>query len=126
MKEILVVGCGGFIGAVCRALLAKAVQDRAAGDFPAGTLAVNLLGCFIIGLLMVAAEREARFMTPEAKALLVTGLLGSLTTFSTFGHETLMLMRDQHYSLALSNVLTNVCTGLLAVAGGRALGGKLF
>ena len=120
LREILLVGIGGFVGAVARYVVSGAVQQHADGTFPAGTLAVNVLGCGAIGGLMALVE-EGGALSPDLRLLLLVGLLGSFTTFSTFGHETLALLREGDLPLSVANVGGNVVLGLLAVFAGRAL-----
>jgi fluoride exporter len=114
MKELIFVGLGGFVGAISRYGLSELVDRSLGKNFPAGTLTVNVLGCLVIGLLMALVEAE-KFTDKSLQFFLITGLLGSLTTFSTFGHQSLQLLRRGSISLALLNVLCNVCVGLLAV-----------
>ncbi len=120
MIELLWVGFGGFVGAVSRFLLSNWVQDQHGGTFPAGTLAVNSLGCFALGLLMASLDRG--WLSPQARYFLSVGVLGALTTFSTFSWDTLELVRAGSTSLALVNVLSNVVIGLGAVSLGFWLG----
>ena len=92
MSKILLVGFGGFVGAVLRYGISGWVQRWTGSvNFPYGTLAVNLLGCLVIGLLAGLAEDRGLF-TPEARLFLFIGVLGAFTTFSTFGIETLNLL----------------------------------
>ena len=124
MWELLAVGCGGFVGAVARWGLSSWVQRLAGGGFPMGTFAANMLGCLFIGV--VFALVDARPEWPQhVRLFLMVGLLGAFTTFSTFGHETLDLIRDGAWVLALLNVLGSATVGLLAVLVGRAIG-RLF
>lgn len=95
---------------------------RLAGTwFPWGTLAVNVVGCFAIGLLMGVVEGRGG-VGGELRLFLSMGLLGSLTTFSTFGYETVALVRDDHIGLAAASVAANLVVGLVAVVAGLALG----
>ena len=87
------------------------------GFFPWGTLVVNVLGCLVIGVLMELA-REEEYLSGNARLLLVTGLLGSLTTFSTFGYETILLMAENKLPLAFLNVALNVVVGCAAIFAG--------
>ena len=120
MMQIMAVGCGGFLGAVARYSLSSFVGRRMGEGFPAGTLAVNVLGCLLIGALMsVVATRES--VSPEMRLLLSTGFLGGLTTFSSFGQETVELLRAGDIRLALLNTGLNVILGLLAVLAGGFL-----
>jgi CrcB protein len=121
MVKLLVVGFGGALGAMLRYLISTWIQARVDGDFPAGTLVVNVLGCFFLGGIMVFVhEREG--LSPEARLLLTMGLLGSLTTFSTFGHETVVLLGEGKLAAGLGSVAANVVVGLLAVLLGQAIG----
>ena len=120
MIQLLIVGMGGFVGAVARWGTDGLIQRVAGESFPAGTMAVNILGCFFLGLLMALVE--VRESIPESMRLFIgIGLLGSFTTFSTFGNETLELLRSGSIHLALVNVIVSVVVGLGAVWLGRCL-----
>ena len=91
--DILLVGLGGFAGAIARYVLGGWVLHQTLGaKFPWSTFVVNIAGCLIMGLLSGLAERLEWF-TPQARLLLLTGLLGGFTTFSAFGLETVHLLR---------------------------------
>ena len=109
----------GGAGAVLRYGLAGLVQGRAGADFPWGTLAVNVLGCFAIGWLATAAERSV--LAPELRIALLVGLLGGFTTFSTFGLETWRLLEDAELGRALANGLGSVVACVIAVVLGVAV-----
>lgn len=118
VKTLLLVGLGGAIGAVCRHLLGAwllplATQHR----FPLGTLAVNVLGCFLIGLLAAFLQRHAP-ADQTLRPFLITGILGGFTTFSAFGLETLDLIRRGDPATAVLYVAASLVLGLLAVWGG--------
>jgi CrcB protein len=121
LSQSLLVGAGGFVGAALRFGVSGGVQ-RLAGfsSFPYGTLAVNVLGCLAIGLLSGLAESR-QVLTPEARLLILIGLLGSFTTFSTFGYETLTLLRDGVLLRAAANVALQIGLGLGAAWAGLAL-----
>ncbi len=115
MLLILLVGLGGFFGAVMRYLVSRWVQDIISGfSLPYGTLTVNIIGCLLIGLLAGFSENRNMF-GPEARALLFIGVLGGFTTFSAFGYETVDLLRDGKSMAAFSNVGLQVSLGLAAV-----------
>ncbi|QDT16109.1 fluoride efflux transporter CrcB [Alienimonas californiensis] len=118
---IVAVAVGGAAGAVCRFLVSRAAAER----FPVhpwlGTLAVNLAGCFLIGLAMYAAAERGR-LSPATRGLIVTGFLGGLTTFSTFGQEAVSLVRGERLPIALLHVGANVLGGLALVWAGRRVG----
>jgi len=102
---LLAVGMGGFLGAISRFLLSTMIQKFAGATFPWGTLGVNVLGSFLIGFLFLYFEQV---ISPTQKALLITGLLGALTTFSTFSLETVLMLQNSLYVRALANVSINV------------------
>lgn len=115
MMPYLLVGIGGFLGSVARYQMSLWVlQLSGPTRFPLGTLAVNLIGCLVIGLLAGLAERHALF-SQEAKLLLFTGLIGGFTTFSAFGLETVNLLRRGEWLIATSYVTASLLLGLTAV-----------
>ena len=105
LATILAVGVGGFFGAIARFLIASAVQKLSGSLFPIGTLSVNIIGSFLIGFLYLYFSQT---INPLAKAMLITGFLGALTTFSTFSLETVLLLQDGLYFKALLNIMLNV------------------
>ena len=121
MTNILLVGIGGFIGSVLRYLASGAVQQAVKRlDFPYGTLAVNVIGCLVIGFLAQYGERHGAFSN-ESRAFICVGILGGFTTFSSFGNDTVNLVRENFVMNALVNVGANVILGLLAVWLGRTI-----
>lgn len=121
MTNILLVGFGGFIGSILRYLASGAVQQSMKRlDFPYGTLAVNVIGCFIIGFLAQYGEKHGAFSN-ELRAFIFIGILGGFTTFSSFGNDTINLARENFVMGALANVGANVILGLLAVWLGRTI-----
>lgn len=119
IHSVLYVALGGAFGSVLRYLLGTWTQSLSKSiDFPYGTLAVNLIGCFVIGFLSQLAESRGAF-TPESRAFVFIGILGGFTTFSSFGNETLNLVRDGEMLNALANVGANVILGLMLVWLGR-------
>lgn len=113
MKSVLLVALGGALGSMARFKLSGWVLQQTPGwRFPAGTLAVNLIGCFVAGLLAGLAVKQDVF-TPEARVFLFTGLLGGFTTFSAFGLETLLLLKRGEAGVAIANVVVSVVAGLL-------------
>ena len=118
---ISLVALGGAVGSVSRYLLGTWIQSASRSiDFPYGTLTVNLIGCFVIGFLSQLAETRGVF-TPETRALVFIGVLGGFTTFSSFGNDTLNLLRDGATVNALVNVGANVILGLALVWLGRTV-----
>lgn len=121
LANIFLVGAGGFLGSVLRYLVSGWVQQSAKTlDFPYGTLAVNVIGCFVIGFLAQLAESRGLF-TSESRLFVFVGILGGFTTFSSFGNETLNLARDSQMMNALANIGANLLVGLFAVWLGRAV-----
>ena len=119
LERALLVGLGGFLGSLGRYGVSGLALRALGPAFPFGTLAVNALGCFAIGAVMFAAE-DRELLSPSARAFLAIGVLGGFTTFSAFGHETLVQLRDGHCGFAAANVAANVILGLVAVWLGRA------
>ncbi|WP_331452958.1 fluoride efflux transporter FluC [Streptomyces sp. SS162] len=115
----LLVLAGGALGAPLRYLTDRAVQSRHDTVFPWGTLAVNMLGSLVLGVLAGAA------VASPAYALLGTGLCGALSTYSTFSYETLRLSRAGATGYAAANVAASVVASVAALALGAALGGAL-
>jgi CrcB protein len=109
----LLVGAGGFVGATLRYVLGGLVSRHAPPEFPWGTLLINVSGCFLIGVLAVLAEE--RGVGLGGRLFLMAGVLGGYTTFSTFGYETLSLMREGSHALAAANALGQLLLGLAAV-----------
>jgi CrcB protein len=119
MMKLMVIGAGGAVGSILRYLISGHVQQLTKSvGFPYGTLAVNVLGCFIIGLLFYLADTRGAFSS-EVRSFIFIGVLGGLTTFSTFGNETMILVRDAQHGLALANIAANLLLCLGAVWLGR-------
>jgi CrcB protein len=112
MKIILAIGTGSFIGGVLRYLLSQFVQTKFLSTFPFGTLTVNIIGCFLIGLVFGLTDRGN--LTPEWRLFLATGLIGGFTTFSAFSNETVGLLRDGQLWYATAYIGASVVIGLLA------------
>ena len=123
--SLLAVGTGGFVGATSRYVLATLVEDRFKPDqFPFGIAVVNIIGCFLIGLLAgLFAAKE--WMNVEVRMFVFVGFLGGFTTFSTFINDTFLLGKEGEFASALLNAGGQVLTGLLAVWLGYSLV-KLF
>lgn len=96
MKELLVIGLGGFLGSTSRYLLQNLVTAKVPIFFPVGTLLINLIGSFLIGLFFGFIEKNHWF-SPEVRLFLTIGFCGSFTTFSTFAFENLELLREGNY-----------------------------
>ena len=121
----LAIGIGGFCGALARAAVSTGMT-RWLGETEShyGTLVVNMLGCFAIGVLAAMAVRNPGF-SPGLQKFLITGLLGSLTTFSTFALDSLKLAQTGRPGAAILNVLLNLTVGLVLVWLGTLAAGGL-
>lgn len=113
MLTLLAIGIGGFVGSITRYGAARGVFAVAGGTFPLGTLAVNVCGSFLLGLILTASE--IRPLDPNVRAGLAVGFCGGFTTMSTFSFETLALIERGSLPLALANVLTTVVLCQLSV-----------
>ena len=120
---VLAVGAGGFVGAILRFLISGWVQKLSPTLFPVGTLAVNVLGSFVIGFLALYFENT---IAPHQKAMLVTGMLGALTTFSTFSLETVTMLQSGLWGRAAANVTLNAALCIGATILGMMLFRKLY
>ena len=118
--KYLLIGLGGFAGAVTRYTIGLWVSNRFAGSFPWGTFAVNITGAFLLGL-MTAMILGKEVMEPYRLPIMV-GFLGSYTTFSTFSVETFKLLETGQYLLSVLYSLGSVLLGLSAVWAGIGLG----
>jgi len=117
--KLMAIGLGGFLGAVGRYWFSGVVQ-RLGDRFPYGTLSVNVLGSFLLGLL-ATLFLEKMIVQQELRLFLLVGLLGAFTTYSTFSLETMHLIGDGEYLLSGVNILGNVLGTLLAVWAGMSL-----
>ena len=121
MKILLLVGLGGFAGSVLRYGVGLIFPNRVAtGHFPWATLAVNLVGCLLIGIFYGLAQRYSWF-GQQARLLLITGLCGGFTTFSAFAYEGLALLQQGRVGLCAGYLGASVFIGLLLVWAGYAL-----
>jgi CrcB protein len=120
--KILLVMAGGSIGALSRYAVSLWAVRLLGTRFPWGTLTVNLAGCFLIGLAFALAERGLSIMNPSMRLFFMTGYLGALTTFSTYGLETINSLRAGTYIVAVSNFLANNVLGAALVILGMLAG----
>jgi CrcB protein len=119
---VLLVAVGAAVGAPLRYLVDRAVQSRHDSLFPWGTFAVNIAGSFLLGLLAAGTLH-----TPApVMAALGTGLCGALTTYSTFGYETVRLLHERAHLYAILNVTASIVVGLAAAVGGAAVAQALL
>lgn len=118
--NVLLISIGGFAGAVSRYAVSLWIGERWGRSFPLGTLAVNISGCFLIGLLMTLFV-EKYMVSPEWRSFLVVGYLGAYTTFSTFEYETGGLLRDGELLWVGLNLVLSVACGFAALKLGELL-----
>ena len=118
-RIFLLIGFGGFIGSICRYYSQQFIA-KFATSFPYGTLLVNIIGCFLVGLVFGFANK-GNVLSPEWRMFLATGFCGGFTTFSTFSYESTQLINNGEYlSLALY-ILASVVIGIVATFAGIAL-----
>ena len=115
LRTLFLIGTGGFIGSILRYLFSGYAQQLSKSiQFPFGTLAVNLVGCALVGFLAELADQRG-VISGETRAFLIVGLLGGFTTFSAFGNETMNLLRDGEVWLAFGNIIGHTILGIGAV-----------
>lgn len=118
LLRLLAVGFGGFLGTILRYLISlKMNESFSESSIPYGTLGVNVVGSFLIGIISELSAYSN--MDPTLKIFLTTGILGGLTTFSTMSYETISLLTVGEYQFALLNVLLNIIFGLSAAYLGK-------
>jgi len=124
-QTILAIGSGGFIGAVLRSYINGLISHRVPHDLPFGTLGVNLLGSFIMGTL-IAYFMYTTLLSVHVKSFLTTGILGALTTYSTFAIESFLLLEGGSIMLAFINISLNVFGTILMAGSGYYLVNHFF
>ncbi len=127
-QTLLAIGAGGFIGAILRAYFNGVISHHFPHSLPFGTLGVNLLGSLIIGILFAifANTTQDTLFSVEMKSFLTTGLLGALTTYSTFAMESFFLLQGGSYLLAAANMAMNVFGTVLMAGVGFTLTSSFF
>ena len=124
LSILFAVGIGGFIGAILRFTISSFVHNSTNILFPLGTLFVNVLGSFVIGFLFLYFQEIN--LSAHQKALVITGLLGALTTFSTFSLETFLMIEENLWAKALSSIGLNVILSLIATYLGMMLFKRVY
>ena len=119
MNNILFVALGGSIGAVFRYLISIFMVQLFGSAFPFGTLLVNILGSFMMGIIYALGQVSE--VSPEIKAMVGVGLLGALTTFSTFSNESLLLIQGGAWLKAFFNITLNLSLCIFMVYLGQQL-----
>ncbi|CCJ33703.1 MULTISPECIES: fluoride efflux transporter CrcB [Caloramator] len=120
MLKVIYVGLGGFIGASLRYLISMGASKTFNLDIPMGTLIVNILGGLLIGFIM-ELSLSTDIISPDLRLFLTTGILGGLTTFSTFSYETINLLNSGAYIWGIINIVLNVLLSLIGVVVGKIL-----
>jgi CrcB protein len=120
IRNGIIVGIGGFVGAIVRYALAVWIGQAWGRAFPLGTFIINVSGSFLIGLLMTLFTERYSF-DPAWRLLFVVGFLGAYTTFSTFEYETGKLINDSEWLFAAMNVVLSVTAGFVALKFGEVL-----
>ncbi|MHB1126349.1 MAG: fluoride efflux transporter CrcB [Bacillota bacterium] len=115
---VVLIGLGGILGTISRYALGKLVTEKTGSSFPTGTLLINISGAFL--LTFILQSTLGTFLPPYLLQALTTGYLGAYTTFSTFTHETLQLMQENRYLIAITYLAATVMFGLLAAWAGIA------
>lgn len=121
--QLIAIGVGGAIGAVLRFIISGIAYNVLGQNFPWGTLVVNMIGCFLIGLLSQLFEEIA--ISPNLRVLVLVGGLGAFTTFSTYALENVNLLRDGQFGIAFLDILASTALGLIFVFLGMALANYL-
>lgn len=124
MMNCIAVGCGGFLGAVCRYLMGKLSFGVQSG-FPIATLLINIIGAFVIGFIAAAATKHSG-INPQLVLFLKVGLCGGFTTFSTFSLESLTLLQNGKTGAAMCYIILSVVVCILAVFAGQAAAGAMI
>jgi CrcB protein len=119
LYTIILIGIGGFIGAILRYTIGGWVQDNFV-SFPFGTLAVNILGSFFLGLVMYLSEYQGIF-NEETRVFLTIGILGAFTTLSTFSYESFRLLDNSNIMLLVINIVATVVLSIFAVYLGKTV-----
>lgn len=120
LKILLFIGSGSFLGGIARYLLSRGIQNSVITSFPLGTFWVNIIGCFLIGLIYGLSDRGTP-ISNELRLFLAVGFCGGFTTFSTFSNENLALLRDGSILYFSLYAGLSVFIGLLVTFGGHAL-----
>lgn len=120
IKSILIVGCGSFVGGALRYLISTLMKNECTSSFPIGTLFVNILGCFLIGVIYGLFVRYST-TSHMLCLLLTTGFCGGFTTFSTFANESLQMLQAGNVGGFIGYVAASVILGILLVLFGYNL-----
>jgi CrcB protein len=120
LTKYLAVAAGSALGGMLRYFLGTTILARTAAPFPAATFVINVTGSFVVGFFLTLATERMQ-MSAHLRLAVAVGFVGAYTTFSTFEYETLRLVEEHNFQLALLNVLLSVVIGFAAVWGGARL-----
>jgi len=126
MINVMIIGLGSGLGGISRYLLASSLQNAFPGNFPFGTLAVNIIGCFFIGCMFTYLNHKFNTHAARIDAFIVVGFLGGFTTFSAFSLQTIQLIEARLHIQAISYVIISILTCLLACYSGTVISKKVF
>lgn len=126
MNNLIILGLGGFFGAISRYVISTNVQNMMKDTtFPYGTLAVNILGCFVLGVLAYLAEAKG-LLDAQTHLFLLVGFVGAFTTFSTFSLESASLLQSGRSAAGLLNIFGSNLLGLVFVFVGQFLAARIW
>jgi len=120
MSKIILIGLAGFIATLSRYCISDVVAKRYGETFPMGTLVVNLIGCFLVGLLFYLLQ-ERYLVNQTVRTVVLIGFVGGFTTFSSFGLQTFTLLQDGEFGLAVLNLMVSNFVGLFLIWAGYSL-----
>ncbi|SIN77721.1 fluoride efflux transporter CrcB [Halodesulfovibrio marinisediminis] len=121
MTKIILLFCAGGLGSLSRYLLSGVFQRAINISFPIGTYLVNIIGCFLFGLIWAYAQ-DRLSLSPDFRAIVLTGFMGAFTTFSTFIFESTALLDSTQWPYFLLNVVGQIITGVILLKFGLSLG----
>ena len=121
MTKIILLFCAGGLGSLSRYLLSGAFQRAINISFPIGTYLVNIIGCFMFGLIWAYAQ-DRLSLSPEFRVIILTGFMGAFTTFSTFIFEAAALLDSAQWPYFLLNIVGQIITGVILLKFGLTLG----
>jgi len=117
IRSLILIGIGSFTGGICRFLCQIFVQKHYPTSIPLGTLGVNIIGCFLIGIIYGLGNR-GNILSPELRLLTATGFCGGYTTFSSFAYENINMLQDGEFFYTALYILLSVVIGFAAVYAG--------
>ena len=125
LQKMLWLSLAGACGTISRYALCELASKTRLSHLPLGTFAVNMLGCFLFGLIYALSQRRI-IVTPETRMFLLVGFMGAFTTFSTFAFDTAKLLKASQWMLACGNIFAQTAIGILALAVGVVVGREVL